>query len=183
MAIIIRETEDVSREIVVRVNAAVTRLDDDAVELERLHVRHHRVLNVVRDELIAVLHAPRNAVGRDLQRVGQQLDRGVGMRLAEGEAVQADVIHALRLRQHVAVGVEQGTALGRNRHDIHVILDRHAGEFIVLYELDLDEVERNQGEPAGQHDHDPDGAVAVLHDINCAPRPGGWRTRQARNRG
>ena len=54
-------------------------------------------------------------------------------------------------------------AEGRIGLGMKMILDRQPPELLVLDQLDLDQVERNDREPAGEQNQNPDGARAVLH--------------------
>jgi len=126
------------------------------------------VILVAGEKLVAILHTETtdDAVGRNLQ---DRRDLGqVDLRMIRGhqQAIEADIIDALRLREDVAIDIEEGAARRGDRLLHLVIGHRHAPVHVVLDQLNLDQIKRDDREPAGEHDQNPDGARAVLHDIS-----------------
>ncbi len=119
----------------------------------------------MREKLIAVARAKRvrQGIGGKSQGIRDFGKIDFGMVRAHQLTIEANVVDPLGLRQDVSIAVVKRAAAGENQLPMRVVLNRHAQIFVVFDELNLDQVEGNGREPAGQENQNPDGAGAVLH--------------------
>ena len=154
--------EQVGRELLVRIEAAVLLHEPDAVEVERghtpcligrglpAHVGKCAVAVEARGEG-ALLR--RRAV---FQRTAQRDGRGLGIVNLGGHHVDRVRVHAER--QHAAVPVDDVAALGRGVDGPGLLALGPRGQLIVLHDLQVDEPGLDDGRPEQEHtgrDDDP----------------------------
>ncbi len=112
VAVIVDEAEDVRGELVVRIKTPVVLLENQAVELERAQLRDRSRLpgSCARSwSRLRGLNASTMAAARNLQCLGDLRQVDFGMFRAHQLPIEADVVDALRLRQDIAVAVEESS--------------------------------------------------------------------------